>query len=387
MCNPWGEGGRAPLPVQPQPHPYPGPPRAMLRAHPPAHVLHGFPVHLATPTCSQHTRMSHSTGAQIHAVPHAPSQHAITGTYLPALTDTGPPLPRHTGNIAEAQPPSLGHLLRLPVGRQHGGQPGGFLRDPSRRSHTILERYRKRTQIYKGTNEPEQQRPGEKAPLTNLPPQDVRGREQTPCTAGCPLSPRPPLTPQKTSSPAETAASGTAASGTCEPTCATTVPAARAPAPRPRPPPTRSPRRRTPTSASAPSPSAARAAPAPAPWRSTCAATAVRPPPGPRPRAAGCPCPPKQRASAASGPGGLPCHRDARVLVLPHLTVPPRHTARLCSSERPAQGRALATVVGDGAEEAGFKQTPPCHRSLASWAPGAHPSLSPVFQENAPLYV
>lgn len=213
-------------------------------------------------------------------------------TCLPSPTRGRPCRDTQATSRRPSLPPSgvCGHPLRLPIGRQHGGQPGGFLRDPSRRSHTILESYRKRTQIYKGTNEPEQQRPGEKAPFTNLPPQEVRGRQhealhcwrlpavsRSPAPPGAPLSPHPPLTPQKTSSPAKTVASGTEASGTCKPTCSTTVPAARAPAPRPQLPPTRSPRRLTPTSASAPSPSAARAAPAPAPWRSTCAATAVRP--------------------------------------------------------------------------------------------------------------
>lgn len=110
-------------------------------------------------------------------------------------------------------------------------------------------------------------------------------------------------TPQKTSSPARTVASGTAVSATCRHTCSTTVPAARAPAPRPQLLRTRSPRRPTPTSASAPSPSVARAAPAPAPWRSICAATAVSPhsgEPPPRTRVL------RMRAASPPSPAGRP---------------------------------------------------------------------------------
>ena len=101
--------------------------------------------------------------------------------------------------------------------------------------------------------------------------------------------------PQKTSFPAKTVASGTVASGTCKPTSSTTVPAARVPAPLPWPPRMRSPRRPTPTSGSAPSPSAAKAAPAPAPWRSTCVAIVVSTTPPPHQ------CPPTQVHRACPG--------------------------------------------------------------------------------------
>lgn len=90
--------------------------------------------------------------------------------------------------------------------------------------------------------------------------------------------PHPHLYPyQRTSSPAKTAGSGTVVSGTCKPTCSTTVPAASVQAllSRRR---KRNPKRPTPMSVSAPSPSAERAAPAPARWRSTCAATVVSAP-------------------------------------------------------------------------------------------------------------
>lgn len=80
---------------------------------------------------------------------------------------------------------------------------------------------------------------------------------------------------QRTSSPAKTVASGTAARGTCRPTSCTTAPVGRSSRLQPHPPRRTNLRSPTPTNASVPSHSATRAAPAPARWRSTCAPTAV----------------------------------------------------------------------------------------------------------------
>ena len=244
---------------------------------------------------------SPSTGTQLHASPwscaHAHHHHHITR-----------PRPRR-------QPHSLGHplvptlLLWAPqeatasrACRRKAAR--GLLSPPSACPPCILENHREGTWACEGTRETV-------ASLAS--PRGCCGQPGPRPHPGCgrPSGSTHFLPPQKTSSPARTAGSGTAASGTCKPTSSTTAPAARVLPPQPRPPPTRSPRRPTPTSACAPSPSAAKAAPVPAPWRSTCAATAVRPTPRPRPRARTAPAP-----GLHPSPGGA------------HVALPPRSRAR-----------------------------------------------------------
>lgn len=162
---------------------------------------------------------------------------------------------------------------------------------PSTCPHGILEIHRKGTQLHQRTPEKAQPRSQASLPRAGGPrgtalmlqrAMPALGGRWPHCCRGTPsgwarLSPAF-SSPQKTSFPAKTVASGTVASGTCKPTSSTTVPAARVPAPLPWPPRMRNPRRPTPTSGSAPSPSAAKAAPAPAPWRSTCVAIVVSTP-------------------------------------------------------------------------------------------------------------
>ncbi|XP_027476158.2 zinc finger protein ZFPM1 isoform X6 [Zalophus californianus] len=198
----------------------------------------------------------------------------------------------------------------------------------------------------------------------------------------------------KTSSPAKTVESGTAARETCKPTCSTTVPAARPPAPRPQQPPPTSPRRPTPTSASAPFPSAARAAPAPAPWRSTCAATAPCVP-GERPfvcliclsaftTKANCERHLKVHTDTLSGVchscGFISTTRDILYshLVTNHMVCQPGSKAEIYS---PGAGHPTAKLPPDSL--ASFQQHTALHGPLASADLGLAPTPSPGLERKA----